>query len=774
MLFIVIVLSLFVQDGALRLPSRMMPATVPRMVDLRSDTVTRPTPVMRKAMFEAKVGDDVFGEDPTVNALEDRSAQLLGKEQALFLPTGTMSNLAAIMAWCGQRGSEMILGDSSHIHLFEQGGMAQIAGVAARTLPTAADGTMSLDAIEQAIRSSGNVHFPATELIAIENSHNWCGGRVLPTAFGAGLRGIADRCQVAVHLDGARIWNAAQASGASVASLAAGADSVSACLSKGLGAPAGSLLAGPAAFISRARRARKALGGGMRQAGVLAAAGMAALDDFAAGVLAADHRRAAALAQALAAVPGLLVDPLTVQTNIVIVQLTASTSSEAFVELLRAKGVRALPRGPRALRLVLHRDVSDEDCAHAAEVFKEVAMALCSKEKEEVKEVQQQGITKGRIPSEEEEEEVEVEQQMSSEEEVEAAPIPVPVPEAAPSAVSAVSAAKAGLSGLVMRLATSSEVQQQEDEEVEEEVFYEEACVHGMSVSADGFCVFLQGRVSERIAKVLVAPSDPMVYGLDREQVESSEAVTLLQLLQGIDVESYLPKDALCGLLSGHRLSAVRIEELDMDESNSNRDNSNSNRDNRDRDRGSGAFRASLHSTPMTSGDDPSAAGTIEAGTGTEEAEQQTEVEAEATTKSSFLALALALRHEAVIEVRSRLLQNQQSLDAEGVRAAYPQLLIGVAGQGQGQQAQGIDRLQRLLAEAKRQGNEQKALSFSEQLTSMMKLREQKPSHDEEDGHHGDGHAMGVAVPQEVSEEHHHDHDHHEEEEEEEVNSNNA
>eukprot|EP01031_Cornospumella_fuschlensis_P036547 gene36547-44335_t len=247
-----------IQTGALLLPKRSV-APVTKIIDLRSDTVTKPTPAMRKLMGEAEVGDDVFGEDPTVNLLEARVAKMFNKEKALFLPSGTMSNLVACMTWCTSRGSEMILGDSSHIHLFEQGGVSSIGGIATKMLPNKPDGTIDLGLLEASIRTQ-NIHFPLTELISLENTHNFCGGRVLSSQYMEDIGWLSNRHSVPVHVDGARIWNAATHTGKSPAQLTAAAASVSVCFSKGLGAPAGSALVGPEGFVQRARRLRKALG----------------------------------------------------------------------------------------------------------------------------------------------------------------------------------------------------------------------------------------------------------------------------------------------------------------------------------------------------------------------------------------------------------------------------------------------------------------------------------------------------------------------------------
>lgn len=343
------------------------------LIDLRSDTLTKPSPAMRKAMCEAEVGDDVFREDPTINKLEARVAAMFQKESSLFFPTGTMANLAASMSWCNSRGSEAIIGDCSHMYLYEQANLAQMAGISPRVLPNKADGTMSIDLIETVIRSE-NIHFPITSLISLENTHNYCGGRVLPKGYTESVCGIARRFGIPVHIDGARIWNAATAICSPVAELAAPADSITACLSKGLGAPAGSMLIGPKQFIDKARRVRKALGGGMRQVGVLAAAGLQALDDFEGGMLLADHRKAHAIAESLSEIPGIQVDPSTVDSNIILVHLESELEQPAaFAAKLREAGVLVLPFGPRSVRIVTHRDVAEEDVPAIVWAFRDVA-----------------------------------------------------------------------------------------------------------------------------------------------------------------------------------------------------------------------------------------------------------------------------------------------------------------------------------------------------------------------------------------------------------------
>lgn len=337
-----------------------------RVVDLRSDTITRPTTVMRGRMAQADVGDDVFGEDPTILELEDRVSLLFDKESALFFPTGTMANLAAVMVWCDKRGSEMIMGDLSHIHIYEQGGVSQFGGVAMHILPTNKDGTLDLNAVESSIRPD-NIHYPITQLITIENTHNFCGGKVLTPEYMDSLAKLAGRYGVPVHLDGARIFNAASALRRPLTDFSRSVDSLAVCLSKGLGAPAGTVLVGSKSFISKARRVRKALGGGLRQGGILAAAGLQALDDFEAGILDIDHARAKQLARLLSNVPGLDVDPREVETNIIVVNFDIKGCSVGmFVETLKDHGVLVLPRGNRAVRVVFHRDVMEGDVEIAA------------------------------------------------------------------------------------------------------------------------------------------------------------------------------------------------------------------------------------------------------------------------------------------------------------------------------------------------------------------------------------------------------------------------
>lgn len=337
-----------------------------RVVDLRSDTVTRPTPAMYKAMMTAEVGDDVFGEDPTVNRLQEMAAQMIGKEAALFVASGTMGNLVSQLSQCG-RGDEIILGDKSHMFLFEQGGSASLGGIHARTVPNMPDGTLPLGEIEAAIRAD-NVHFPITRLIAVENTHNRCGGSPLPVSYMREVGDLARRRGLKVHLDGARLLNAAVALGVKARDLAADADSVNICLSKGLAAPVGSLVCGSRELIARAMRARKVVGGGMRQAGILAAAGIVALTEMI-DRLADDHANARRLAEGIAGIKGISLDPETVKTDIVIFDLVG-IDAQVLAGRLGEAGVRVLPTGPKQIRAVTHYQVTAADIDYAIRAFR--------------------------------------------------------------------------------------------------------------------------------------------------------------------------------------------------------------------------------------------------------------------------------------------------------------------------------------------------------------------------------------------------------------------
>ncbi len=340
-------------------------------IDLRSDTVTEPTPEMREAMANAEVGDDVYGEDPTVNYLQELSANLLGKEAALFVPSGTMGNLAAILAHCA-RGDEIIIGDRSHTYLYEAGGVSALGGIHTFVVENKEDGTVPLDEIEAAIRAD-NDHFPISSLICLENTHNRCGGSVLSVDYTQEVGRVAKEHGLCMHIDGARIFNAAIALGVSPAELVAPADSVTFCLSKGLCAPAGSVICGDEAFIQKAHRARKMLGGGMRQAGVLAAAGVVALETMV-DRLKEDHLRARRLAETLAALPGLSLDYEKPATNMIFLRLDAEAPIAGDECMLRFadKGIKISASRAGQMRLVMHYWVDDEALAQVTEAFKEL------------------------------------------------------------------------------------------------------------------------------------------------------------------------------------------------------------------------------------------------------------------------------------------------------------------------------------------------------------------------------------------------------------------
>ena len=329
------------------------------IVDLRSDTLTKPTPEMRRAMAEAEVGDDVFGEDPTVKRLEEMGAGRVGKEAALFVASGTMGNLVSLLAQCG-RGDEIILGDQAHTFINEQGGAAALGGIHPRVVPNEPDGTLDLGRVAAAIRSD-NVHYPRTRLVTIENTQNLCSGAVLTPEYMHALGRLARQHGLRVHVDGARIFNAAIALGVDVKSLTEDADSLTFCLSKGLGAPVGSLVCGSKAFIAEARRARKVLGGGMRQAGVLAAAGIVALESMV-DRLAEDHANARLLSAGLSELPWIQVDPVPLRTNIVYftVHLDAMDAKQV-TELLAREGVLMLALGPNRIRAVTNYHITSAD-----------------------------------------------------------------------------------------------------------------------------------------------------------------------------------------------------------------------------------------------------------------------------------------------------------------------------------------------------------------------------------------------------------------------------
>ncbi|HEY3312991.1 MAG TPA: low-specificity L-threonine aldolase [Anaerolineales bacterium] len=340
-------------------------------IDLRSDTVTKPTPAMREAMAMAPVGDDVYSDDPTVNRLQEMAATKMGKEAALFVPSGTMGNLAGILAHCN-RGDEAIMGKRSHTYLHEGGGISTLGGVHSCQIEEQEDGSLALDKIEAAIRED-DIHEPVTRLIEIENTHNACGGVFQPPAYIQSLANFAHERGLVVHMDGARLFNSAVAQSVDVKQLTSPVDSVTFCLSKGLGAPVGSVLCGSTEFIKKARRLRKHLGGGMRQAGIIAAAGIVALESMV-DRLAEDHARARYMASGLAEIPGLVLSPRMPATNMIFFNLTDSvTLTTAQIEKkLEERSILANASGPRRFRLVTHLWIDDKAAEQAVEAFREI------------------------------------------------------------------------------------------------------------------------------------------------------------------------------------------------------------------------------------------------------------------------------------------------------------------------------------------------------------------------------------------------------------------
>lgn len=707
------------------------------IIDLRSDTVTKPSGDMRTAMFEAEVGDDVFGEDPTVNSLEDRLAKLFQKESALFVPTGTMANLAAIMSWCSNRGGEMLLGDSSHIYLYEQAGAAQVAGVSPRAVPNNNDGSIDIDMLERSIRAN-NVHFPTTDLITIEDTHNVCGGRVLPIQFLENISSLSKRHNIPIHLDGTRVWNAATASKRPVHEIAGFVDSISVCLSKGLGAPAGSVLLGPKQFINKARRARKVLGGGMRQSGILAAAGHVAIDDFNAGILKDDHKRAKLLAAAINESPIFHIDCTEVETNIILVKLDDDLLHDAnsVAGILKDRGLLSLPFGPRILRIVTHRNINDDDVGRAVQIFEEVSALLLAESKESKLSASESlqvavdsldSINENRTNSSSISESIESASTLlltdfASSAGVNSLTTPavvdgsVAVP-AGSLGESYDSSNPGGLPVALARLSGGLENETNSTSSGEELPGYEEAKIHGMSVCDRGFCVILKSSTPvERYLPVLVTPSDPMSDGLDRERAETAESVTLLQLLQGIDVESHLPRDALytkfnepMGGKHQLKLKKVMIDTISEDKAFAARLMASVRRaKDPDAPVPSAAMNASLFS-PSVPNSNPSASSSLvipeinlsssintevqlanvttppsnnsivadnvlAANTGSSSTSQRIQKESE--SKNAFEVIALAIRHKASIEVKSNLLVDDSlSYDSEELKLYFPKMV---------------------------------------------------------------------------------------------------
>ena len=351
------------------------------MIDLRSDTVTQPSYEMRKSTLDCLVGDDVYGEDQTIHLLQKRAAKMFNKEAALFFPSGTMSNLTAILTWSSKRGSEIIVGDKSHIFLYEQCGASQFGGVSLRTLPNLPDGTMDIETINLSIRDN-DIHEPTTSLVCIENTHNACGGQVLPIKFLQDLKLLSLDKNIPIHLDGARIWNALTYMNESPYKIGELVDSLTVCLSKGLGAPIGSLLIGTKEFIEKAKRIRKALGGGMRQVGILGAMGLVALDNFDDVIILNDHIRSKKIADIIVLLHSFQVK-YPVVTNIIFIDILSYDKSWKKEEistnvalLFKDKGIRVSAWSPEVIRLVIHKDVNDTDIDYIIKSITEISHLL--------------------------------------------------------------------------------------------------------------------------------------------------------------------------------------------------------------------------------------------------------------------------------------------------------------------------------------------------------------------------------------------------------------
>lgn len=355
---------------------------VTRRVDLRSDTVTKPTEAMRTAMANAEVDDDVLGYDPTARRLETHMAKIMGKEAGLFVPSGTMGNLISVLTHCDVRGSEVILGDYCHIHIYENGGISTIGGVHPRTVKNNDDGTMDIDQIEAAIRDPRfEICYPKTRLICLENSHAHSGGRCLSVEYTDQVGQLAKKYGLKLHIDGARIFHASVTLGVPVHRLVQAADSVSVCLSKGLGAPVGSVIVGSEIFIARAKILRKTLGGGMRQIGVLCAAALVALQENL-SKLEADHRKAKTLAEGLNKIKGLKVDIGSVETNIVFFDILkeSNISETKLCKILEGYGILTMPEGPFRIRLVLHHQISESDVRYTLSCIEQAVTGVRSED----------------------------------------------------------------------------------------------------------------------------------------------------------------------------------------------------------------------------------------------------------------------------------------------------------------------------------------------------------------------------------------------------------
>eukprot|EP01035_Chromulina_nebulosa_P021034 gene21034-27260_t len=630
---------------------------------------------MRSAMMNAEVGDDVFNEDPTVIYLEEKIAKLFNKDSALFFPTGTMSNLAGSMAWCDKRGSEAILGDMSHMFLYEQGGLSQIGGITPRTINNNRD----------------------------ENTHNACGGRVLSVNYLEQIRELSNRHGIPVHMDGARVWNALTKLDKLPSDIGKQVDSLSVCLSKGLGAPAGSLLVGPNEIITKAKRIRKVLGGGMRQVGVLAAAGLRALDDFNVGILNYDHKRARHLAEAINELPAFQIDLNNIETNIILLSILVNDMQADVILMLKERGVLALSFGHNVIRLVTHRDIDDDDIQRAIQAFREVSSYLIEKSNSNISNDNSLKENTSIEPSNQQSDVTSPQLILSPSQHVDyhdKITLVIPISDR-PHPIE------------ITQPSHKSTSQSPGDVNV----YYEEAVIHGMSVSDLGFVVLLRGVISDRVISFYVTPADPMSDGLDRDQAETAEAITLLQLLQGIDVESYLPKNSLNNKFAIDLESSkqqIILQRVVID-------NFTKSKIFTDNQLITSLSTPTIH--PLLRSDK------------------------EVEVKSAFEAIALALRHNAIIDVQSSLFRDDEiSYSLEELSSCFPLMVETIRSNNDDTNMissivnlenestmssysydtidiyRTMDRLQRQLKEAIRQRNDEKILLISKKLEFYSSL----------------------------------------------------
>lgn len=620
-------------------------------------------------MSRAVVGDDVFNEDPTINKLENEVAALVGMEGALFVPTGTMANLIAELVWCSERGSEMILGDRAHMFLWEQGNGAALGGISYRALPNTRDGTIPLDLIKCAVRGD-NIHSPVTRLIALENTHNQCGGRVLSPEYTEAVAKIASEAGAKLHVDGARLWNAAAALGVEPSRLASPADSVSVCFSKGLGAPAGSAVCGSREFVAKARRARKALGGGMRQVGILGAAAMEGVRTILPRI-ADDHANAKRLAEGIAALPGasdlLRVDPATVQTNIVMAEVGEDFRDRgiAAADLVRAfqqKGLLAVAMSTYLVRFVTHHDISESDIKRAISVVKDCLKELMLEGSKQGAGAADTAATPTAVASVD-------------------APAAVGVSESSQTTVASDGVANASAAEGERVLAVADTEDKPDSALYQSSTAamgegYEQVELVGMTVSDEGFVTVFRSSTRNRAVKVVITPADPMSEGLDRNEPSTPEAITLLQLLQGIDMGSYLPSDGL-GSLMGRRVG--ELQSLVLHEIRPSRGGFNATMIAVEQISSSRALEhdeEELLFSPMDDGHP-----VLDFSSDEDEDDEAVPGTMECSISSSFEAIALALRYNSLIFVKSSLLNRLRgedeecSFDAKDIPALFPGLL---------------------------------------------------------------------------------------------------